>query len=150
LSPIEQAEKFKDHGFKNLHIVDLDGALNGETVNLDIIKDIVGKINLDKLTQTARSEVEIVIEKSVKQKERIFIEFFNKAQPLNTRMHQLNLLPGIGKRHTEEIIERRDEKPFESFEDIKKRVKLMPDPEKTIVKRIFVELNNEDKHKLFV
>jgi putative nucleotide binding protein len=116
----------------------------------DKIHHIVGKINLDKLTQTARSEVEIVIEKSVKQKERIFIEFFNKAQPLNTRMHQLNLLPGIGKRHTEEIIERRDEKPFESFEDIKKRVKLMPDPEKTIVKRIFVELNNEDKHKLFV
>ena len=46
LSPIEQAEKFKDHGFKNLHIVDLDGALTGETVNLDIIQDIVGKFNL--------------------------------------------------------------------------------------------------------
>ena len=45
LSPIEQAGKFKDHGFKNLHIVDLDGALTGETVNLDIIKDIVGKFN---------------------------------------------------------------------------------------------------------
>ena len=46
LSPIEQAGKFKDHGFKNLHIVDLDGALAGETVNLDIIEDIVGKFNL--------------------------------------------------------------------------------------------------------
>ena len=46
LSPIEQAGKFKDHGFKNLHIVDLDGALTGETVNLDIIKDIVSKFNL--------------------------------------------------------------------------------------------------------
>ncbi len=46
LSPIEQAGKFKDHGFKNLHIVDLDGALTGETVNLDIIQDIVGKLNL--------------------------------------------------------------------------------------------------------
>ena len=46
LSPIEQAGKFKDHGFKNLHIVDLDGALSGETVNLDIVKDIVGKLNL--------------------------------------------------------------------------------------------------------
>ena len=46
LSPIEQAGKFKDHGFKNLHIVDLDGALTGETVNLDIIKDIVDKFNL--------------------------------------------------------------------------------------------------------
>ena len=45
MSPIEQAGKFKDHGFKNLHIVDLDGALTGETVNLDIIQDIVGKFN---------------------------------------------------------------------------------------------------------
>ncbi len=46
MSPIEQAGKFKDHGFKNLHIVDLDGALMGGTVNLDIIQDIVGKFNL--------------------------------------------------------------------------------------------------------
>ena len=46
MSPTEQAGKYKDHGFKNLHIVDLDGALTGETVNLDIIKDIVGKFDL--------------------------------------------------------------------------------------------------------
>jgi phosphoribosylformimino-5-aminoimidazole carboxamide ribotide isomerase len=46
MSPIEQAGKYKDHGFQNLHIVDLDGALTGETVNLDIIKDIVCKFNL--------------------------------------------------------------------------------------------------------
>ena len=46
ISPIEQASKFKDHGFENLHIVDLDGALTGETVNLDIIQDIVTKFNL--------------------------------------------------------------------------------------------------------
>ena len=46
MSPVDQAEKYKDHGFKNLHIVDLDGALTGETVNLDVIKDIVGKFNL--------------------------------------------------------------------------------------------------------
>ena len=46
LSPIEQAGKFKDHGFKNLHIVDLDGALTGETVNLDIVQEIVAKFDL--------------------------------------------------------------------------------------------------------
>ena len=43
MSPAQQAEKYKDHGFKNLHIVDLDGALTGEIVNLDIIQDIVSK-----------------------------------------------------------------------------------------------------------
>ncbi len=46
MSPVDQAGKYKEHGFKNLHIVDLDGALTGETVNLDIIQDIVGKFNL--------------------------------------------------------------------------------------------------------
>jgi phosphoribosylformimino-5-aminoimidazole carboxamide ribotide isomerase len=46
ISPIDQAGKFKDHGFKNLHIVDLDGALTGETVNLNIIKKIVAKFDL--------------------------------------------------------------------------------------------------------
>jgi len=46
LSPVEQAEKYKDHGFKNLHIIDLDGALTGETINLDIIQKIVKKFNL--------------------------------------------------------------------------------------------------------
>jgi phosphoribosylformimino-5-aminoimidazole carboxamide ribotide isomerase len=46
MSPIEQAGKYKDYGFKNLHIVDLDGALSGETVNLDIVKEIVTKFDL--------------------------------------------------------------------------------------------------------
>ena len=46
ISPIDQAGKYKDHGFKNLHIVDLDGALTGKTVNLDIIKEIVSKYDL--------------------------------------------------------------------------------------------------------
>ncbi len=47
ISPVEQAGKYKDHGFKNLHIVDLDGALTGQTVNLDIIQEIVTKFNLE-------------------------------------------------------------------------------------------------------
>ena len=46
MSPVEQAGKYKDHGFKNLHIVDLDGALTGKTVNLDIIQEIVAKFDL--------------------------------------------------------------------------------------------------------
>jgi len=46
MSPVDQAGKYKDHGFKNLHVVDLDGALTGETVNIDIIQDIVNKFDL--------------------------------------------------------------------------------------------------------
>ena len=46
MSPVDQANKYKDYGFKNLHIVDLDGALTGETINLDIIQEIVHKFDL--------------------------------------------------------------------------------------------------------
>ena len=46
LSPVEQAKKYQDHGFKNLHIVDLDGALTGQTINLDIIQDIISRFDL--------------------------------------------------------------------------------------------------------
>ena len=46
ISPVEQAGKYKEHGFKNLHVVDLDGALTGETVNLQIIKEIITKFDL--------------------------------------------------------------------------------------------------------
>ena len=46
ISPVEQAKKYKDHGFINLHIVDLDGALTGRTINIDLIKDLVSKFDL--------------------------------------------------------------------------------------------------------
>ena len=116
----------------------------------DKIHHIVGKISLSKLTRTANSELEFVIKDIVKKNEKKFIEFFNIARPLSTRMHQIELLPGVGKKHMWEIVNARDEKPFESFSDIKKRVKLMPDPEKLVIKRILEELSGMEKHRLFV
>jgi putative nucleotide binding protein len=116
----------------------------------DKIHHIMGKIPFEKLTQTAKQELEFIIRDIVEKNEKKFIEFFNKAQPLSTRMHQLELLPGLGKKHMWEIIEVRKEKPFESFADIKSRVKLMPDPEKVIVKRIMNEIMGIEKHRVFV
>lgn len=116
----------------------------------DKIHHINGKIPLSKLTPTAKGELEHVIKNLVEKNEKRFINFFNEAQSINTRRHQIELLPGIGKKHMWEIIEQRKEKPFTSFEDIKTRVKLMPDPEKAVIKRILQELDNEDKYKLFV
>lgn len=115
----------------------------------DKIHHISGRLAFDKLTGTADNELQHVVADVVKKNEAKFVDFFNKAQPLTTRMHQLELLPGLGKKHMWEIIEARKEKPFESFDDIKKRVKLMPDPEKIIMKRILIELQGDDKHKLF-
>ena len=116
----------------------------------DKIHHIVGKMPIGKLTATAKSELEFIIKDIVKKNEKKFIEFFNKAQPLSTRMHQLELLPGLGKKHMWEILEVRQEKPFESFSDLKDRVNLMPDPEKAVIKRILQELEGAEKHKLFV
>ncbi|MBT3281343.1 DUF655 domain-containing protein [Candidatus Woesearchaeota archaeon] len=116
----------------------------------DKIHHIVGKLPLSKLTQTAKMELDFVIEKMVDANEEKFIAFFNKAGPINMRVHQLELLPGIGKKHTLMILEEREEKPFENFDDLKERVKLVPDPKKTIIRRIYAELDDGDKHKLFV
>ncbi len=134
---------------KGIHLRSFEEAYIGDGKR-DKIHHIVGKMPVSKLTATAKSELEFVIKDIVKKNENRFVEFFNKAQPLSTRMHQLELLPGLGKKHMWQIIETRDEKPFESFSDLKNRVKLMPDPEKTIIKRILQELEGSEKHKIFV
>ena len=116
----------------------------------DKVHHIAGKIPLSKLTRTAKSELEFAIKDIVNKNEKRFVDFFNSARPLSTRMHQIELLPGVGKKHMWEILNAREEKPFEGFEDLKKRVKLIPDPEKLIIKRILEELGGAEKHKLFV
>ena len=65
-------------------------------------------------------------------------------------MHALELLPGVGKKHMWEILEARKEEPFASFADIKKRVKLVSDPRKAIINRVFNEVSGKEKHFLFV
>ncbi len=114
------------------------------------IHHINGKIPPSKLTQTAKSELKHAIQELVKKQEPKFVEFFNKAQPISTRMHILELLPGVGKKHMWEIVNERKAEPFKDFEDIRKRVKLMPDPVTTIVRRITSELEGKEKHLLFV
>ena len=116
----------------------------------DKIHHILGKLPMDKLTGTADSMLKDIIKELIDKNEQRFIAFFNSAQPLTTRMHQLELLPGVGKKHMWEILEARDNKQFESFQDIKTRVKLMPDPEKAIIRRIILELEGNEKHHVFV
>ncbi|HLC58457.1 MAG TPA: DUF655 domain-containing protein [Candidatus Nanoarchaeia archaeon] len=116
----------------------------------DKIHHIIGRIGPGKLTETAKSELNYIIQEVVTHKPERFLDFFNKAGPINMRMHSLELLPGVGKKHMQAIVEARQEKPFESFEDLKNRVSLLPDPEKAIIKRILLELEGTEKHYLFV
>lgn len=115
----------------------------------DKIHHIIGRITTDKLTGTARTELDYILTDMVKKSEARFVEFFNTAQPLTTRMHQLELLPGLGKKHMWMIIEKREEEPFKDFEDLKTRINLMPDPTKMVIKRILSEIAGKDKHRLF-
>ncbi len=134
---------------KGVHLQPYEEVYIGEGKR-DKVHHIMGKLTLDKLTQTAKKEVEYIVKDMVNKKEERFIEFFNQARPLSTRMHQLELLPGLGKKHMWEIIAARKEKPFENFADLKKRVKLMPNPEKAVIKRIMKELSGKEKHHIFV
>ena len=125
-----------------------------ENVNLDIHQNVyigsgkreeIARVNrrlkYDDLTATAKVELDYVVEEIIKSKEDKFVEFFNTAGPISTRLHQLELLPGIGKKHMWDIINARKEKPFQNFDDIKKRVPMLSDPVKIISKRILLELN---------
>jgi putative nucleotide binding protein len=116
----------------------------------DEVKFIKRRIEFKDLTTASKEEVSDIVESVVKSTPKKFLEFFNKAGPITTRLHQLELLPGIGKKHLWEILSARKEKPFESFEDLKKRVSMLPDPEKMIIKRILEELEDKDKYRIFV
>lgn len=115
----------------------------------DKISYILGRLPKEKLTETAKIELEDFIKMTVEQQEKKFVDFFNSAEPINTRLHQLELLPGFGKKHMQAILEEREKKPFESFEDIKKRIKAIPDPKKTVEKRLIEELTERVKYTLF-
>lgn len=113
------------------------------------IHHIKGRVSVDRLTATAKNSLQHVVEEIVSAQEKKFVDFFNKAQPLSMRMHQLELLPGLGKKHMWEIIEARKGQPFTSFEDLKNRVKLLPNPKQVIVKRILAELADKEKYRIF-
>lgn len=115
----------------------------------DKIYYILGRLNKEKITESAKEQLKDFIRNVVKEQEKKFIEFFNKAEAINKRIHQIELIPGIGKKHMQEILKQRKEKGFESFEDMKKRVQNLPDPEKAIEKRIFRELTTLERYNLF-
>jgi len=100
------------------------------------------------LTANAKMELPTAIEKIVLAREKDFVSFFNSAQAITPRMHALELIPGIGKKYMWQIINERERKPFESFEDLQKRANI-PNPAKLLAKRILEELTGESKYRLF-
>lgn len=119
------------------------------------IEYIKRRIGYEELTAAAKSELPYVIEMIVRKKEEKFVDFFNSATPITTRLHALELLPGIGKKLMWEVIEERRKKPFQSFEDISKRIKSISNPARLIAGRIESELQEDGgmgkkKYRIFV
>ena len=116
----------------------------------DKIYYILGRLHHEKITEAAKNQLQEFVSRVVKKREKEFIEFFNKSEAINKRIHQIEFLPGFGKKHMKEILEKRKEKPFERFEDMKKRIQNLPDPEKAIEKRMIKELTEFERYRLFV
>ncbi len=108
------------------------------------------RVGYKQLTSTAQSELPYIIEEIVEDKEERFIEFFNGAQPISTRYHMLELLPGLGKKTLFAVLEERKKSEFESFEEIEERVSAIHQPQKLICKRIELEVSDpKQKYHLF-
>ena len=115
----------------------------------DKIRFIKGQLNYNDLTNMGKDILQETVEDLVRKNEKKFIEFFNRATIVTPRMHQFELLPGVGKKHVADLLDERRKKPFENFKDVETRVKLVPDIVKMLVKRVLMELSGDEKYYLF-
>lgn len=113
------------------------------------IEQIRGRIAYSQLTNSAQRALSDAVRKIVASREQEFVGFLNRAGSINIRAHSLELLPGIGKKHLEELLKQREQKPFESFADVAARVSHLGDPSAVFVARILDELKGEQKYYLF-
>ena len=134
-------EEVRPKGGEEVYIGD------GDREKVEFIKQ---RINYDDLTGSAQSELKYVLQSLMKENEDEFVDFFNNATPVTPRRHAFELLPGIGSKHMQKLIDERETGDFESFEDIEERVPSVPDPAEAVQERIIQEMKGETKHKLFL
>lgn len=115
----------------------------------DKVISVLGKLNYEDLTQGAKIELPPVLETLVKNGEQKYVSYFNNLQPITPRLHGLELIPGIGKTLTVEILDARERKPFESFADVQARVGLK-EPARQIAKRVLEELTGQARLNIFI
>jgi putative nucleotide binding protein len=115
------------------------------------IDRVRGRVRYEDMTHNAQSEMSFVIEQIVRSNEPVFLKLYNEGGPISTRMHVLELLPGLGKKLMTAILQERKSGPFASFHDLDERVKALHQPEKLIAHRIEMEIKDpSQKYHLFV
>ena len=113
------------------------------------VLSVLGKMEYEKISDSAKSELPAVVDKIVTTNEKRFVDYLNNAQPLTPRIHALELIPGIGKTYMKVMLEERDKKKFDSFDELQERVGLK-EPIKHISQRILEEVTGETRMNLFV
>ncbi|MFA1611549.1 DUF655 domain-containing protein [Halobellus rubicundus] len=127
-----------------------DRVVIGPTEARDVVSGFK-QVDYDDLSNNANAELEYAVEEIIDANEQRFVDFYNDAQPITLRLHQLNLLPGIGKKLRNNILDQRKRGPFESFEDLEDRVSGLHNPREVLTERIMEELRDDDlKYKTFV
>ncbi|MCZ7397669.1 MAG: DUF655 domain-containing protein [Candidatus Methanoperedens sp.] len=115
-----------------------------------VIDHVKRRIIYSEISHAAQMELPSVIEKIVVTNEDKFLVFFNEAYPITTRLHMLELLPGIGKKLMWGIIDARKKGKFASFKDLVERVKGLHTPEKLVMNRVIDELKDDNiKYRIF-
>ena len=116
----------------------------------DVIDHVNRRIEYIELSNSAKLELPFEIQTIVLEDEPRFIRYFNEAGPITTRMHALELLPGIGKKLMWAVLNERKKGPFKSFVELMERVKGLHNPEKLITKRVEDELMDDRiKYRVF-
>jgi putative nucleotide binding protein len=116
----------------------------------DKILHVKRRVSYSEITNAGQNELPFIIAEIVKLHEARFVRFYNESQPISTRFHMLELLPGLGKKTMWAILEERKKAPFQSFEDLLKRLPSVHHPEKLVARRIELELSDpQQKYHLF-
>ncbi|PSQ32752.1 DUF655 domain-containing protein [Halobacteriales archaeon SW_12_69_24] len=152
-SPVALAVGSAEFRLVEIALTDDAGVNIGDRVEIDppggTVTDL-RDVEYGELTSTAESELEHATNEIIDADTGRFVDFYNDAQPITTRLHVLNLLPGIGKKLRNNVLDARKRQPFESFEDVESRVSGLHNPREVLVERIMEELREEDlKYRIF-
>ncbi|MCK4613406.1 MAG: DUF655 domain-containing protein [Thermoplasmata archaeon] len=118
----------------------------------DKIHSVRCRIGYHKLTNTAAAELPFILEDIVKSQEERFVDFINKAHPINTRYHMLELFPGMGKKMMWAVVnEMKTNGSYKSLKEMEDRIQILHHPERIIARRIEYEIKERNlKYRLFV
>jgi putative nucleotide binding protein len=121
-------------------------------VESEKISRVTQSLTYQTLTQDAQDRLKETITAIISENEQRFIEYYNNAQPIGLRQHQLDFLPEIGDTRRDAIIDERKLEPFDDFADLETRVDSLSNPQTLLVDRVLTELRerNDARYKLLV